>query len=72
LLINEAYLALADGVSTEEAIDTAMKLGTNYPFGPFEWAEKIGLPEVYTLLLKLSRQDSRYLPATSLKNKAGF
>ena len=37
-IINEAYFALEEGVSTKEEINTAMKLGTNYPYGPFEWA----------------------------------
>ncbi len=43
MIINEAWHALAEEVSTKNEIDTAMKLGTNYPYGPFEWAEKIGL-----------------------------
>ena len=35
-------------------------LGTNYPFGPFEWSEKIGVHKIASLLLKLSETDSRY------------
>lgn len=66
MIINEAYFALGDAVSTKEDIDIAMKLGTNYPFGPFEWAEKIGLQNIYTLLEKLSAADKRYLPAPLL------
>ena len=69
LIINEGFYAEAAGVSSREAIDTAMKLGTGYPYGPFEWAEKIGLEEVYDLLNKLSKNDNRYLPAASLKNE---
>ena len=42
MIINEAFLSLEEGVSTKQEMDTAMKLGTNYPYGPFEWAEKIG------------------------------
>jgi len=41
LIINEAFFALDAGASTKEEMDIAMKLGTGYPFGPFEWAEKI-------------------------------
>lgn len=41
-IINEAYLALQEGVSTKDQIDLAMQLGTNYPLGPFAWADKIG------------------------------
>jgi 3-hydroxybutyryl-CoA dehydrogenase len=60
MIINEAFIALKEGVSTKEEIDTAMKLGTNYPYGPFEWAEKIGLEKIERLLRKLSNQQKRY------------
>jgi 3-hydroxybutyryl-CoA dehydrogenase len=60
MIINEAFIALREGVSTREEIDTAMKLGTNYPYGPFEWAERIGLEKIEGLLGKLSKQQSRY------------
>ncbi|MEI7470643.1 MAG: 3-hydroxyacyl-CoA dehydrogenase family protein [Chitinophagaceae bacterium] len=60
MIVNEAYFALAEGVSTKAEIDIAMKLGTNYPFGPFEWSEKIGVHNIASLLLKLSETDSRY------------
>ena len=56
MIINEAYFAIADDVSSEKEIDIAMKLGTNYPFGPFEWGEKIGLKNIYSLLVKLSKK----------------
>lgn len=69
LIINEAFYAEAAGVSNRESIDTAMKLGTGYPYGPFEWAEKIGVDKVYSLLDKLSKYDDRYLPAQSLKTE---
>ena len=32
MIINEAYFAFGEGVSTKQEIDTAMKLGTNYPY----------------------------------------
>jgi 3-hydroxybutyryl-CoA dehydrogenase len=70
MIINEAYLALEEGVSTKEEIDTAMKLGTNYPYGPFEWSKKIGLKNIYTLLETLSVLNKRYQPAPFLKNEA--
>ena len=43
MMINEAYFTWEAGTSTKEEIDIAMKLGTGYPYGPFEWGEKIGL-----------------------------
>ena len=66
MIINEAYFALDDAVSSKAEIDIAMKLGTNYPWGPFEWAEKIGLNNIYFLLQKLSLTNKRYQPAPTL------
>ncbi len=66
MIINEAWFAYADGVSTQLNIDLAMKLGTNYPYGPFEWGNKIGLDKIVTLLLSMSEENSRYAPAPLL------
>lgn len=60
MIVNEAYFALEENVSTKEEIDVAMKLGTNYPYGPFEWSKKIGLQNIYALLKKLNEKDTRY------------
>ena len=70
MIINEAYFALGDEVSTKEDIDTAMKLGTNYPHGPFEWASIIGVKNVISLLNKLCITDKRYIPAPLLAKEA--
>ena len=61
MIINEAFFAKEDGVSEEAEIDIAMKLGTNYPFGPFEWGKAIGLRNVSALLNELAKQDERYI-----------
>jgi 3-hydroxybutyryl-CoA dehydrogenase len=66
MIINEAFFALSDEISTREEIDTAMKLGTNYPYGPFEWGEKIGMERVCALLAELNRTDPRYAVAPLL------
>ena len=66
MIINEAYFAKDEEVSTEAAIDIAMKLGTNYPFGPFEWCNKIGVHKVLALLQKLSLTDQRFLPSVGI------
>jgi 3-hydroxybutyryl-CoA dehydrogenase len=63
MIINEAWFALEEGISTKEEIDIAMKLGTNYPFGPFEWGKQIGLQKIYALLVKLTMISKRYRPA---------
>jgi 3-hydroxybutyryl-CoA dehydrogenase len=66
MIINEAYFAVEDKVSSKGEIDTAMQLGTNYPYGPFEWAQKIGLKNIVALLQKLYSTNNRYQPATQL------
>jgi 3-hydroxybutyryl-CoA dehydrogenase len=66
MIINEAFYTWGSGVSSKEEIDTAMKLGTNYPMGPFEWSEKIGLGKIHELLKELGRTDERYTMAPAL------
>jgi 3-hydroxybutyryl-CoA dehydrogenase len=72
MLINEACFALSEGVSTQKDIDTAMKLGTNYPRGPVEWAEKIGFAQVYAVISSLHHYfgEERYRPAPTLHKAA--
>ena len=70
MIINEAYFAKEQNVSTEEEIDIAMKLGTNYPKGPFEWKEEIGISNILMLLENLSKSDIRYEPSQLLVTEA--
>lgn len=72
MIINEAYFAIGDGVSSIAEINIAMKLGTNYPFGPFEWASKIGINRILMLLEELQNCDQRYKPAPALKRAINF
>ena len=60
MVINEAFISLKEGVSGENEMDIAMKLGTNYPCGPFEWAHKIGIDKIKSLLEKLRTHHERY------------
>jgi 3-hydroxybutyryl-CoA dehydrogenase len=60
MIVNEAWFALQEGVSSREEIDIAMQLGTNYPYGPFAWGEKIGLKRIVSLLNRLAAQNPRY------------
>ncbi len=71
MIINEAYFTLEEGTATREDIDLAMKLGTNYPWGPFEWGERIGLGNVVRVLTASGEEtrDSRY-QVCALLNKA--
>ena len=43
MLVNEAADAVAHGICSVEAIDVAMRYGVNYPRGPMEWSEQVGL-----------------------------
>jgi 3-hydroxybutyryl-CoA dehydrogenase len=71
MIINEAYYALEEGVASSDDIDNAMKLGTNYPFGPFEWCGKIGVKNVYNLLNAVYKEskDERYKVCSLLESE---
>ena len=53
MILNEAHFMLQEGLATETDIDIAMKAGVNYPFGPFEWTQRIGIRDLYELLTAL-------------------
>jgi 3-hydroxybutyryl-CoA dehydrogenase len=74
MMINEAYFALTEKVALPDDIDTAMKFGTNYPFGPVEWAERIGVCHVLAVVIALHRTlgDDRYRPAPKLLQAAAL
>jgi 3-hydroxybutyryl-CoA dehydrogenase len=61
-MVNEAASAAAEGVAAPDAIDTAMRLGTNWPDGPLAWGERIGLSSVVHTLdaLHATVPDGRY------------
>jgi 3-hydroxybutyryl-CoA dehydrogenase len=67
MIINEAYFTWEAGTSSKDEIDMAMKLGTGYPYGPFEWAGLIGVSRVMELLERLSGENPLYIMASSLK-----
>ncbi|MGI8541518.1 MAG: 3-hydroxyacyl-CoA dehydrogenase NAD-binding domain-containing protein [Rubrobacteraceae bacterium] len=71
-IVNEAFLTLSEGVATAGDIDRAMKLGANYPKGPFEWAEEIGATNILATLdsLRASRGEA-YIAAPSLRERVG-
>ncbi len=71
MIINEACYTVQEGTASLEDIDTSMKLGTNYPFGPFEWANKIGVKHVHETLEAIynDTHDERYKICPLLKTK---
>jgi 3-hydroxybutyryl-CoA dehydrogenase len=68
-LINEAVSALHERVATASDIDQAMRLGTNYPFGPLEWADLMGLDTVLGVMNGLFDEwgEDRYRPSPLLR-----
>lgn len=72
MLANEAYFAMMEGVAGGQEIDTAMKLGTNYPCGPVEWVQRIGVKHVHAVLAALhaSFGEDRYRTAQLLRQSA--
>ncbi len=70
-LVNEACFLLAEGGVSRDGIDTAMKLGLNFPRGPFEMLERHGAPTICATLAALeaaapSHLIGRYRPAPEL------
>ncbi|PVV01651.1 hypothetical protein BB560_003921 [Smittium megazygosporum] len=67
--INEAVIALQEGLATREDIDTTMKLGTNVPMGPLTLADFIGLDTCLAIMNVMHREfgDSKYRPAVLLQ-----
>ena len=68
-MINEAVLALQEGVATKEAIDMVLKLGANHPMGPLELADFIGLDTCANILevLRKGFGSEKYAPAPLLR-----
>ncbi|MFG1499268.1 3-hydroxyacyl-CoA dehydrogenase family protein [Halobacteriovorax sp. XZX-3] len=68
-IINEAYFAKEEALASNSDIDKAMKFGVNYPLGPFEWADKIGIEKILILLEELREitGDARYRPSRLLR-----
>jgi 3-hydroxybutyryl-CoA dehydrogenase len=73
MLVNEAVDLVHRGEASAEDVDTAMRLGTNYPRGPVEWGAEIGYAVVADQLARLDRAfpGGRYRPSPALQDEAG-
>ncbi|MDQ6931170.1 MAG: 3-hydroxyacyl-CoA dehydrogenase family protein, partial [Candidatus Eremiobacteraeota bacterium] len=66
-IVNEAVYAVQEEVASADDIDTAMRLGTNYPLGPIAWGREIGGARIARILLGLSNAEGKqYAPARAL------
>lgn len=74
LVGNEAFYMLQEGIGTPEEIDKAIKLGLNFPMGPFELVDLVGLDARLNNLKYLHEKlGEKYRPAPLLEQyvKAG-
>ena len=71
MLINEAADAVHQGVCDEGGADLAMKLGTNWPVGPFEWLGLLGVDYTAAVLdnLHAGTRNERYRVSPLLQQR---
>jgi len=68
LTINEAVIMYAANIASIEDIDKITRLCLNWPMGPFEFADLIGLDRILATLNLLSReQGPQFMPCRLLK-----
>ena len=71
MLVNEGADAVHQGVCSEEGANLAMKLGTNWPHGPFEWLAALGVERVVAVLdhLHAFTRNERYRVSPLLQHR---
>lgn len=69
-LLNEVYYCLYEGICSKEDIDIAFKLGFNWPMGPLELSDFIGLDTMLHILEDLNKRrgGDKYIPCPLLSN----
>ncbi|CCB75768.1 3-hydroxyacyl-CoA dehydrogenase [Streptantibioticus cattleyicolor] len=72
MLVDFAADAVGRGVASAADVDTAMRLGVNYPLGPVEWGRRLGAGYVRTVLRNLhaAYPTGRYAPCPALAGAA--
>lgn len=71
MLVNEAADVVTQGIATAEDVDTAMRLGTNYPQGPLGWGDRLTPGFVATVLdhLRAHYGEDRYRVSPALQRR---
>ncbi|MDI5964290.1 3-hydroxyacyl-CoA dehydrogenase [Streptomyces sp. SL13] len=71
MLADLAADAVDRGVASAADVDTAMRLGVNYPVGPVEWGERLGAEWVVGVLDRLhaAYPTGRYAPCPELNRR---
>jgi 3-hydroxybutyryl-CoA dehydrogenase len=70
-IANEACFALGENVASEEDINTAMRLGYNWPIGPLEWGDRLGWSRALGVLEELrDLRGEAYRSAPALRDRA--
>jgi 3-hydroxybutyryl-CoA dehydrogenase len=68
--INEAAFMVQSGLSSVEEVDRMMRLAANFPYGPFEWADRIGIDRVLATLEALVVElGPQYQPCQWIRRK---
>ena len=66
-IINEAVHVVQEHVAQAADVDTAMRLGTNYPIGPISWGKEIGGGRIARILTDLAGAYGKdFAPARAL------
>jgi len=56
-IVNEAMIAVQEEVASPDDVDTAMRLGVNYPAGPIAWGREIGGARIAKILKSVAREE---------------
>ncbi len=72
MLANVAADAVRDCVAIPSEIDNAMRYGANYPIGPLEWGDLVGVSRVFETLCNLTQTigEPRYGPSQYIRRRA--
>ena len=66
-IVNEAMIAVAEDVASPDDVDTAMRLGANYPIGPVAWGREIGGARIARILKRVADEEGdAFAPHRSL------